>query len=143
MGKLIHDIVQVALYRQGDDEPEYLLLKRVPADGGFWQPVTGHIEPGETQQQALLREVGEETGIVNVLELSDMLHEYSYDLRGEPGRDTVYAAAVAPDSVVQLSPGEHEDYVWLPLEQALERLKYDGNKTSLRKVHQHITKHKR
>lgn len=44
-------------------EGEYLLLKRTERDGGFWQPVTGLIEFGESPVEAALREVREETGL--------------------------------------------------------------------------------
>jgi 8-oxo-dGTP diphosphatase len=30
---------------------------------GYWQPLSGKIEPGETQQQAVVREVLEEVGL--------------------------------------------------------------------------------
>jgi 8-oxo-dGTP pyrophosphatase MutT (NUDIX family) len=46
---------------------EYLLLKRLPEKNGFWQPITGGVEEGETQEEALLREVIEETGVKNVV----------------------------------------------------------------------------
>jgi len=40
---------------------EYLLLHRAPARGGFWQSVSGRIEPGEKADAAARREVKEET----------------------------------------------------------------------------------
>jgi lipoyl(octanoyl) transferase len=39
-----------------------LLLRRSPERGGFWQQVTGRIEPGESPEQAARRELREETG---------------------------------------------------------------------------------
>lgn len=140
MPKLVHDIVQVVVYRHNDDTIEYLLIRRIPADGGFWQPVTGHIESGETHMQTIGRELAEETGLVEVLALSDALYAYEYDLHGEPGRDTVYAVEVPYDAIVQLAVDEHDAHEWLALDQAVKRLKYDGNKESLRKVHAHVTR---
>src|SRR5919197_400468 len=39
-----------------------LLLRRSEARGGFWQPVTGRLEPGEAPEAAARRELHEETG---------------------------------------------------------------------------------
>jgi dihydroneopterin triphosphate diphosphatase len=61
MYKLPHS-VQVVVFANTPEGREYLLLKRVPSHGGFWQTVTGSLEPGETHVEAAVREVAEETG---------------------------------------------------------------------------------
>jgi len=55
--------VEVIIFRRNGSRIEYLLLKRLPERNGFWQPVTGGVEEGETRKEALCREVMEETGI--------------------------------------------------------------------------------
>ncbi|MDN3022333.1 NUDIX domain-containing protein [Streptomyces sp. S.PB5] len=42
-----------------------LVIRRGPTISrpGYWQPLSGRIEPGETQREALLREVREEVGL--------------------------------------------------------------------------------
>lgn len=52
----------VAIIQDGE---RYLMIRR-PDDiraGGYWCFVGGEIEKGETQEQALVREVGEEVGL--------------------------------------------------------------------------------
>jgi 8-oxo-dGTP diphosphatase len=44
----------------GDDV--LMLHRRFPPNRGLWNGVGGHIEPGETPRQAVIREVAEETG---------------------------------------------------------------------------------
>ncbi len=44
----------------GDDI--LMLHRRFPPNQGLWNGVGGHIEPGETPQRAVIREVAEETG---------------------------------------------------------------------------------
>lgn len=46
--------------RCGDDI--LMLHRRFPPNQGLWNGVGGHIEPGETPQEAVIREVREETG---------------------------------------------------------------------------------
>ncbi|WCC81139.1 NUDIX domain-containing protein [Cutibacterium equinum] len=47
--------------REGSRGPQVLLVQR--ADTGAWTPVCGIIEPGERPDQAILREIQEETGV--------------------------------------------------------------------------------
>ena len=52
----------VAVLRRGD---RVLAIRRGPAVArpGYWQPLSGKVEPGETQQEALIREIHEEVGL--------------------------------------------------------------------------------
>ncbi|WP_406205709.1 MULTISPECIES: NUDIX domain-containing protein [unclassified Streptomyces] len=45
-----------------------LAIRRGPAVArpGYWQPLSGRIEPGETQREAVVREVREEVGLAVV-----------------------------------------------------------------------------
>ena len=55
--------VQCIVYRINGGNVEILLLKTIPGRGGFWQSVTGKVEPGESLCDAARRELHEETGI--------------------------------------------------------------------------------
>lgn len=59
----IDRLVVAAVIRDGD---RVLLLERNPEDylGGLFELPGGVVEPGETLQQALRREVAEETGLI-------------------------------------------------------------------------------
>ncbi|UCC34079.1 MAG: NUDIX domain-containing protein, partial [Candidatus Bathyarchaeota archaeon] len=49
--------IQAILFKRSGGEIQYLLLKRCPERGGFWQPVTGGLEEGENRLEALKREI--------------------------------------------------------------------------------------
>ena len=51
------------------DDGKTLLVKRAPgrAAAGYWTPVTGRVEPGETLAEACVREVREETGLAVIV----------------------------------------------------------------------------
>jgi len=52
----------VAVITNGD---KVLLIERAPAvrGGGYWAPVSGEVEPGESQEAAVAREAMEEVGL--------------------------------------------------------------------------------
>ncbi len=129
-------VVQGVVYRWQGNELEFLVIKRVPEDGGFWQAVTGTVEEGEDAEQALRREIKEEAGIATVLHISNCLEVYTWrnDAKGITGTDYVYAVEVASNEQVVLDPKEHTDFVWHSLNDAIKLLKYDGNKESMKRV---------
>ena len=46
------------------EDGEILLLKVEAEKVSFWQPITGGIESGESPEEACLREIKEETGLL-------------------------------------------------------------------------------
>lgn len=56
----------VAVLLRGTDR--VLAIRRGPAVArpGYWQPLSGKVEPGETQREAVVREVREEVGLTVV-----------------------------------------------------------------------------
>ncbi len=59
--KIMLDAV-VAVITKGD---KVLLIERAPTvrGGGYWAPVSGEVEPGESQEAAVAREAMEEVGL--------------------------------------------------------------------------------
>ena len=93
----------------------YLVTRR-SADNDYmplkWDLPGGTVEPGETLEDALIREVFEETGLK--VEVRGVLHVYS-DRHTLPARQTVQCV-YACDHVageVRLNPSEHTAFAWL------------------------------
>lgn len=130
--------IMVFLYRITNGEPEYLLLKRNHELGGYWQPVTGFIEAPETNRQAALRELQEETGVEIYESIFDPKHYFFFDMNGIPCSVSVLAVKVGPETDVSLSY-EHTEYAWLPYNKARKRLYWENNRETLDKLHSQLT----
>jgi len=138
--KSFYLIAHGEVYRIRDGKIEFLLIRRTPKEGGWWQPVTGTVEDGELGHEALYRELFEEVGIGphQYLHVSDELHCRDWEDSENEGTDLVYAVEVAPEVPIRLNPEEHDAYQWLEPEEAIKALQFDGNRESMRQVHTYI-----
>jgi dATP pyrophosphohydrolase len=115
----------------------FLLMKRRPEKGGFWQPVSGGIERSETPLQALKREVMEETSIESFERIMDL--EYTFFHQTEKDgvlmkmRDICYAVEVKGMLKITLSD-EHLEYKWCDLEDSMQYLEWEPAVVALQKL---------
>jgi bis(5'-nucleosidyl)-tetraphosphatase len=109
----------------------YLLLDY----GKYWEYAKGHVEPGEDDPAAALRELHEETGIDDVDLLPGFAHEITYFFRDKNKRlvrkTVVFFTGRTHRQRIQISH-EHDSGEFLPFDQALSRLKYPTSKQVLR-----------
>lgn len=134
-----HRTVSVAILRPGRRGLEALVLKRHPHRGGFWQPVTGTIEPGEEPLECARRELGEETGLPAEVRPLGYTHSFLF---GEPRPDcpprifqeTAFWALAPAAGKVRLDSREHSHYAWLEVAEAIERVPYAGLKEALKRA---------
>lgn len=99
--------VVAALIRQGD---QFLICQR-PANKAsalLWEFVGGKVEPGETKEEALIRECREELDITVAVgdEFMDVVHEYP-DITVHL---TVFYAKITGGEITVL---EHNDVRWI------------------------------
>ncbi|MBX8631506.1 MAG: NUDIX pyrophosphatase [Thermoplasmata archaeon] len=120
--------IQGILYSPGG-RIEYLLLRRPDSRGGVWGPVTGHVEKGERLLDALQREIEEETGISELTYIIDLRVPFRYS-KGEQNVEEHSFGVQVNTKDVRLS-NEHSAYSWLPYEEAMARLTWPNQKTSL------------
>ena len=132
--------VEAIIYRRNNSKIEYLLLKRQPERNGFWQPVTGGVEEGETREEALRREVTEETGITNIITLIADLYYFEFS-DPNPNQEYVYGVEISPSEKIVFDQKEHSTCRWCSFQEALELLHWKENKEALIKLNMILTQH--
>jgi 8-oxo-dGTP pyrophosphatase MutT (NUDIX family) len=108
-------------WRRRDDGTVEVLLVHRPRYGD-WSFPKGKLEPGETDEQAALREVEEETGLR--CELGAELPSTSYR-DSKLRQKTVRYWALGPVDGSAAPKNEVDEVRWLPLSEAERLLSYD------------------
>ena len=123
----------ILVYRGTRDDPQFLLLDY----GRHWDYPKGHVEKGEDDQTAAIRELQEETGIA-AIELEDgFKHEMTYFFRhkkkGLVRKTVVFFLGRTATKEITLSD-EHVGATFLPYEQALQRVTYPNAREALKQA---------
>ena len=104
------EVVAALIWKNG----KFMICQRPAhkARGLLWEFVGGKVEPGETKEQALVRECREELAVTVAVqdEFMSLVHEYP-DITIHL---TVFNASIA-EGVPQLL--EHNDIRWIPLKE--------------------------
>ena len=110
-----------------DDDGRILLVHRPRYDD--WTLPKGKLDPGETFEQAALREVHEETGLRCTLGPELATTEY----RDNKGRPKVVRYWLMDVESGRFEPNDEVDEVrWLRVAEAIEALTYDRDREVLR-----------
>lgn len=124
----------LVIYTHHHDAREYLLLHYA---SGHWDFPKGKLEQGETEHEAAIRELEEETGLTAQL-LPGFKQELDYYFRDyKTGvlihKTVTFFIGYSAEKRVKLSD-EHIGYTWLPYQQALELTTYDNAKKVLQEA---------
>ncbi len=123
---------------------QVLLLERTDHPG-YWQSVTGSQYPGETLYQTAIREVSEETGL-NAADysLTDWQVENQYEIYEEwrwryapdvkINTEHVFGLCLPGISSIKISAREHLNYIWLPWQQAAEKVFSRSNADAIHEI---------
>lgn len=126
--------VQVILYTR-NPEFKMLILKRTQERGGFWQPISGGIEEGESTYDTIKREVFEETGFQDIEKIHDLDYTFTYKapISRKWMRDICFGVEIDRIFNVKLSD-EHEEYIWCNEKEAKQILHWKYNLIALDKL---------
>ncbi|MCW4025807.1 MAG: NUDIX domain-containing protein [Candidatus Bathyarchaeota archaeon] len=125
------------VFFKNQEETKYLLLHY---EAGHWDFVKGNVEVNETEKETVLRELREETGIVDAQFIDGFRESITYYYRRQG--DTVHKEVVffliqSQTEKVQLS-FEHVGYIWLNYQDAMQKLTFKNAKSTLQKACNHL-----
>ena len=131
--------VQVWVIRPTAEGVAVLLLKTRASRGAFWQPVTGHVEPGETSDAAAVRELREETGWKASGRGKRVGKPFEFESRGRRFREEVFVFEAETDwRTPKIDLKEHDVARWVPAADAERLLKHESNRLKLQEIIQEI-----
>ncbi len=100
-------------------------------DGRRWQLPKGHLEPGESPEDAAVREVREETGVTGRPVATLPTIDYWFVERGRRIHKQVdyFLLVYAAGSTADYDPREVSGARWFPWDEGLAKLTYDNERT--------------
>lgn len=130
------DLIDAYIFRRSHPgRTELLQLRRTGEPmRGTWQPVMGHIEPGETAVACMWREIHEETGLARPDTLGawalEQVHPFFLAETDELILSPRFAIEVAADWQPTLNE-EHDDARWVPIAEAPGRFLWPGQHAAI------------
>jgi 8-oxo-dGTP pyrophosphatase MutT (NUDIX family) len=140
------------IYRKEDGKKYYLLLHY---HSGHWEFPKGHIEGKESEEETVMREIAEETGIEDIKIIPRFKKYIKYFFRqykenvSEADRKAgktpwvfklvAFFIAETKTKEVKIS-SEHIGFIWLPIEEAIKKTTFKNSKKLLREVNDFILK---
>jgi len=128
------------IYRKGKDKIRYLLLQY---GAGHWDYVKGHVETDETEEETVVREAEEETGLMDLKIIPGFkeIISYFYTKTGKKiAKEVVFLLAETETKDIKLSY-EHKEYKWLEFEKALKQATYKNSRDILKKADKFLKKY--
>jgi len=124
---------------------EILLLHKPETNRhpAFWQPITGGIEKNERPIEACIREVKEEANLLmNLEQIKDLNYEFEISLIEDDliiKKSLFMCKDVDRTLEIKISE-EHDDFMWVKLEDVKEFLFWDSNKNTFKELYKVLTK---
>ena len=124
---MMRQSIEAWIYRPEDRE--ILLLKVENETVSFWQPITGGIESGESPEEACLREIKEETGLL--LDCSNLtgLGNFTVKIDENLSIHKNLFLVLTEQKEIQISD-EHVGAQWVALDKVSSQLYWPSNQAT-------------
>jgi bis(5'-nucleosidyl)-tetraphosphatase len=127
------------IFIKKENQTKYLLLNYA---AGHWDFVKGNVELKETEKETVLRELKEETAIIDAQFIEGFKETIAYFYRRQGltvHKEVVFFIIETHTEKVELS-FEHIGYIWLDYKHAMEKLTFTNAKFVLQKAHDFLKK---
>jgi len=125
--------VQGLIFDDAEDEKKVLLLKKMDfsAKSYRWRLLKGGVNSGETDVEALQREIFEESGLKNARVLKRVM-SYQFVFNGVKHMVSCFLVKADSKTPLSLQKSEVSDYLWTTKEQAIRMLHWNNEKDAVR-----------
>lgn len=124
---MIRQSIEAWIYHS--EEREILLLKVEDEKVSFWQPITGGIERGESPEEACLREIKEETGLILSCTNLTSLGVFTVKIDEKLTIHKSLFLVLTEQKEIQLSD-EHVGAQWIALDKVSSQLYWPSNQAT-------------
>ena len=111
------------------EDREILLLKVENEKVSFWQPITGGIESGESPEEACLREIKEETGLLLTCSNLTSLGDFTVKIDENLNIHKHLFLVLTEQKQIQISD-EHVGDQWVALDKVSSQLYWPSNQAT-------------
>ena len=111
------------------EDGEILLLKVEAEKVSFWQPITGGIESGESPEEACLREIKEETGLILACSNLTGLGNFTVKIDENLTIHKNLFLVLTEQKAIQMSD-EHVGAQWVALDKVSSQLYWPSNQAT-------------
>ncbi len=132
----------MVLFRKRWFGRQYLILQYNTIDK-YWGLAKGHVEKGETEEQAVLREVQEETGLVKVKIIPGFKEktDYFFTEKGKKiHKEVIWFLGEVKDKTKVKISREHEDWKWVSFPKAIKMMTFEKDKEVVKKAEELLKK---
>lgn len=132
----------VVPFREEGGRILYLVISSAVTKREHWEFPKGGVEEGEREAETALRELREETGVIDVRLLPGFREPIRYIYRRPEGlvsKQVVYFIGKVGDPRVELRVEEAKDYRWANYDDAYRLLRHSNARILLERCHAFIT----
>lgn len=124
--------VQAVIFCNSNGQEKFLLVKKLDfsARRYRWRLLKGGVKTGETEVEALKREIFEEVGLENV-QVVGKVYSYQFTFKNVKHLVSSYKVKANPREHIRLQTSEVVGYIWVPKERAIKMLHWKNERNAL------------